>query len=339
MKARVIHDTHIGVNRTAGTTPTSQLLLRKHVLAEFEGLLPADGQDLILLGDLYDSYQVPLSDVLGTLGILYRWLAVEGHGRLYLVPGNHDLSKTSNQLSSFEFSAEMLRQAFPNKVTVVMDSMMTPYGYIIPHVPNQDLFNHELEQVPECNILFLHCNYDNNFAAQSDQSLNISREQVVATKATKIVLAHEHHPRKEGRVIVPGNQIATSVSDWLQDGDKYFVEVDTDGSITHHHAASRDVFTEMQVDQLEVTDHKFVRIVGTIPEDGGNYVSAMAKLRQQHPAFVITNATKSVLAGDDTGEKFAKSLDSINKFSIWSALEKLFTKKQLDKLREAESKQ
>ena len=43
------------------------------------------------------------------------------------------------------------------------------------------------------NTLFLHCNYDNNFAVESDQSLNLSAD-VAATLwiADHILIAHEH---------------------------------------------------------------------------------------------------------------------------------------------------
>ncbi len=63
MTLRVINDTHIGAIRSAGTTAASQLALRKHILERFQKLLPAAG-DLLINGDLFDSFSAPMNDVL-----------------------------------------------------------------------------------------------------------------------------------------------------------------------------------------------------------------------------------------------------------------------------------
>jgi DNA repair exonuclease SbcCD nuclease subunit len=340
MKLRVIHDVHIGVSRSAGTTPATQLALRSNILDNLARILPTeDGTDLMILGDLFDSFNVPLNDVIRTYVILQEWASHTGR-RLYMVPGNHDLAKINVQLSSFEFISQLLERACPNSVTIVREPMLTPYGYVIPHVPNQDLFDLELTRVPECNVLFLHCNYNSEFAVHSDQSLNITEEQANACPAQKIVIAHEHQPRQSGKVVIPGNQIASSISDWQQSGDKVFVEVGTDGTIERKLATSRSEYAEMNIDQLELTDHKFIKVVGEVDHDKGNAVlSMLSKFRQKHSALVIANYVKTLpKPGEATVEQFTQGLTSIQRFSIWNALARFFSPEQIAKLREAETK-
>ena len=86
MTLRVLNDVHLGANRSAGTTGPSKLALKRAMLAQFHALLP--NSDLMILGDLFDSYDVAISDLLDVHDVLSTWLA-KGH-KLFLVPGNHD---------------------------------------------------------------------------------------------------------------------------------------------------------------------------------------------------------------------------------------------------------
>jgi DNA repair exonuclease SbcCD nuclease subunit len=130
MPLRIINDLHLGVQRSAGTTPTSRLALRHKMLNQFMELLP--NSDLMILGDLFDSYEIPASDILDVYQALKLW-RIKGY-KLYMVPGNHDLSKTSTTLSSFQFLCAVL-ESYSN-VQIVDKPAMTPYGYVIPHLPN-----------------------------------------------------------------------------------------------------------------------------------------------------------------------------------------------------------
>jgi DNA repair exonuclease SbcCD nuclease subunit len=319
----IISDLHIGAIRSAGTTPTTQYELRKHLLSKFKALLPETG-DLLINGDLFDTNNIPISDVLQTYIILNDWLTQHPDNKLYNSTGNHDASKTSTVLSSFQFLGKLLKLAHPDRYIHVEEPMLTPHGYIIPHLRNQDLFDLALSKVPECNFLFVHANYDNGFAAQSDQSLNISRDQAEASKARIIVFGHEHHKRLVGKVVIPGNQIASSVSDWLSPQDKGYVTI-VDGTLHYNISATREQeFAELDWRTLEVTDHKFVRVTGdATAEEASEVVNAINKLRKTSEAFVITNAVQ--ISTGAIKVDFDSTLANVQSFSVMSAIKELLT--------------
>jgi DNA repair exonuclease SbcCD nuclease subunit len=323
MSLTIISDLHIGAIRSAGTTPTTQYELRKHLLSKFKALLPATG-DLLINGDLFDTNNIPISDVLQTYIILNEWLTQHPDSKLYNSTGNHDASKTSTVLSSFQFLGKLLKLANPERYVHVEEPMMTPHGYIIPHLRNQDLFDLALAKVPECNFLFVHANYDNGFAAQSDQSLNISRDQAEASKARIIVFGHEHHKRLAGKVVIPGNQIASSVSDWLSPQNKGYVTL-VDGKLQYNISATREQeFAELDWRTLEVTDHKFIRVTGdATAEEASEVVNAINKLRKTSEAFVITNAVQ--ISTGAIKVDFDSTLANVQSFSVMSAIKELLT--------------
>lgn len=287
----------------------------------------------MILGDLFDTTAIPLTDLLETYRILRTWCIDNPTKHLYLVPGNHDLPKTSNVLSSFKLLAQLLHMSATN-VTTMDEADMTPYGYVIPHVANQDLFNLELGKVPECTTLFLHCNFDNGFAAQSDQSLNLSRQQVQMLPAGRIILGHEHNPTTSGKVLIPGNQTASSIADWQQGSDKTYIKVAPNGDITWHVSAKRsDLYAEMPITDLQVTDHKFVKVTGEVAGvDASKMITALNKFRQRHPAFVVANAVTIKDEGEDGVAQVVESLAAAQGFDIWSILKDMFTEKQIAKL-------
>ena len=62
----VIHDLHLGVQRSAGTTPASATALTIWMQQQFDSILDRVNEDLVILGDLFDTYQVSLRTVLAT---------------------------------------------------------------------------------------------------------------------------------------------------------------------------------------------------------------------------------------------------------------------------------
>lgn len=314
----ILNDLHLDAERSAGTTPATRHQLKQRTAEKFRDLLPEHG-DLMLLGDLFDSADVSAATMLDTYRILSNWLLdtqTPKHA-LYLVAGNHDLKRSTNQLSSFDLLCGLL-QDIPGVFVIKGGGRMTPYGYVIPHMPNQDLFDLELVKVPACDFLFVHCNIDNHFAAQSDQSLNMSLEQIEACPAKQIVCAHEHHARTVGKVVIPGSQIATSVADWLSPGDKQFAVIDA-GELTLKTCARRaDEFVEMRWDELVDTDVPFVRIGGTASaEQASAALAAVAAYRRRSPALVVTNAVKVEVAG---GEDFEDAVANMTGFDVMSML-------------------
>jgi len=323
-KLTILNDLHIGAVRTAGTTEASKWQLRMHLSESLTRLLPTDG-DLMLLGDLFDQGQIPSIDLLRTFNTLSNWLAKDTTAKLYNVAGNHDLNKVSNVMSSFQLLGELLKQLYPEQYVHIEEPMMTPYGYVIPHVRNQDVFNLELSRVPECDYLFLHCNYDNFFATHSDQSLNLSKEQSAESKAKHIIIAHEHHAKRVPKVTIPGNQMASSISDWLTPGDKGYVCI-VDGVLSHHISAKRDdEYAEIDWKTLGDSTAKFIRVVGTASSDEiGTALTSINRYRAQSSALVITNAV-ATQAEASIVESFSTSLESVQKFSIVDALKRNLT--------------
>lgn len=322
----ILNDIHAGAIRSAGTRPDTQLALRERVTAELKRLLPESG-DLMLLGDLFDTGNVPLLDVLTVHQVLDNWLTEHPTATLYNVVGNHDLNKTSNVLSSFQFLGRLLCRYGNSRYVHIEEPTMTPWGYVLPHMLNQEQFDIALGRVPQCTYLFVHCNYDNHFAAQSDQSLNISEAQALASKAERIIFGHEHHPRDIGKVLVPGNQIATSVSDWLQPTDKRYLVIADDFSRSYHVAAKRaDEFAEVGYADLATYEGKadFIRVVGsTDSENTSAVLTAINKFRRTSDALVITNAVHIETAGEVV--QFEEVLASAESFSVMQALKPFFT--------------
>lgn len=326
----VISDSHIGVIRSAGTTPATQFALRKHVLNQFKEMLPTEG-DLLINGDLFDTSNIPISDVLETYEILSDWLHNNPKSKLYNSAGNHDQVKTSNVLSSFRFLGKLLSRNFPDRYVHIEEPTMTPHGYVIPHLRNQEVFDLALERVPECEFLFVHANYDNGFAAQSDHSLNISQDQAQCSKAKVIVFGHEHHKRVAGKVVIPGNQIATSVADWLNPQDKGYVKI-VNGKLEYVTCRRRDEeFVELDWQQLEKSEHKFVRVSGSASaEEASEVVNAINRFRKVSEAFVITNAVSIETAGISVD--FDSTLQSVQRFSVMEALKEIMNEEEMKTL-------
>ena len=326
---RILNDVHVGVSRSAGCTEASKHDLRRNILEIFESLLPDSG-DLMILGDLFDTGSVPMSDTLKVYMILSNWFQTNLDCRLYNVAGNHDLNRTSNVMSSFQFLGALLTLAYPDRYIHIEQPTLTPYGYVIPHLRNQDVFDAAIAEIPRCQRVFLHANYANGFAAQSDQSLNVSEEQVEAMPCDKVVFAHEHHRRELGKVVITGNQIASSVSDWLSPGDKKYAVINGDNLTLHTSAVRAGQFAEVNWQNLsDAPDKKFIRVVGTAsPDEMNSALSALNKLRSVSQAFVITNAIQAT-SDESVASTFSEGLEAVNSFSIVSALRRILSAEEM----------
>lgn len=326
----VLNDLHIGCIRSGGTTPATALKLRRYLLEEYQSLLErAKGCDLLINGDLFDTPNIPLTDLLQTIRATLGWLET-GTGFLILPPGNHDLSKNSETYSSFEFFANILQEQYPTRVQVPKE-LCAMWGrtnsYIIPHVPNQDLFDMELAKVPSCEYLFLHCNYANGFAAKSDHSLNLSEERAALLPVQHIVIGHEHQAKTalNAKVIIVGNQIPSSVSDCLGNDEKFALLITT--GILHQLQTWTAAGSFARVDWRTLDQPQdgidFIRVEGeAFAAEASQVVSAIAKYRQKSEALVITNAVN--IEGSSTTE-MTVSLEQIKSFSVLEELLKILS--------------
>ena len=312
-----ISDIHAGAIRSAGTTPATRQALRELILIQFSNLLPEQG-DLLINGDLFDATHIAASDLFVTYDMLTHWLRSHPDSFLYNSRGNHDCASSSNVMSSFDLLGKLLTMHFPGRYVHIDQPRGIPHGYVIPHMPNQVLFDDAVAAVPECDFLFVHCNIHNNFAAQSDHSLNLSLDQIAACKARHIVCAHEHHGRKLGKVTIPGNQIGSSVSDWLSPGDKQYAVIQ-DGKLTLHTCARRaDEFAEMPWNDLKPSTAPFIRISGeATAAQASEALAAVAAYRRTSEALVVANAVKVQAA---EGADFEDAVADMKGYDVMSML-------------------
>jgi len=331
----IINDTHLGVNRVSGTTPQSREDLRNYVFAEFDKLLDItdNDDDLVILGDLFDSFEVDPRDWLEAYRLLTAWCAYNSFHTLYLVAGNHDTSAKANRVSSFETMAAVLKGQFRNVKVIGIDETLTADGYIhlVAHHRNQELFDLTLAKVLEdCergDYVLFHANYDNKFAERSDHSLNVSEAQALefTKKGVSLVFAHEHHHRREiphgtpadgGSVVCLGNQIPTSVSDVLGRADKFYWELWEEGLRKHRFWEAKDNYAELDWRSLpQDNPAKFIRVVGdAVNAEAAQVIDAIHRFRQKSNAFVITNAVK--IEGIADIESLPEAFEASRKFDV-----------------------
>lgn len=324
----ILNDLHIAVQRKGGTTPASQEALRQYLFTAFEETLVRSNQTkLVILGDLFDTFEVSPRDWLQTYQILQDWCVKKG--TLTLVAGNHDHSPKALRVSSFEMLCNVLVSQFgPEFVQVIgIDNFahVAPDVIALAHCSNQDIFNHKLDDVLSLcaagSRVLLHANYDNNFAAVSDHSLNVGKVQAQAFAAAGATLyfAHEHQARTAmgGSVVVFGNQWPTSISDCLDNYEKSMHVMA--GSVTTIETWSRDGdhgYAEIDWRELAtIGDTKaFVKVVGDASSaEAAEVINSISKFRQKSSALVISNGTsiEGIVAAEQLPDSFeaAKAFD------------------------------
>lgn len=325
----LLHDIHIGVQRTAGTTPASAFAIRNYLLSAFEDCLYGIDEDLIILGDLFDGYDIPKYDLLKTYKIIDDWLTIKGQ-QLTLVVGNHDASNDSSKLSSFAFLAGLF-ESHPNVQYVDKPVTLCNGMHIIPHLLNQDLLDEAIKSIPECKIVLFHANYDNFFARESDHSLNVSKEQAEAIPAELLYFAHMHNASTHlgGKVIVGGNQWPSSVSDCLDGNDKFMTRFDGTMRRMTQTWDSAKGYAEVDWRNPVKVESQFVRMVGHCPpESAADMANVVAKYRKDSDAFVVTNAVR-VSDNEEAAELTLASLEAVNAFDVMDAVKRLLTTEEI----------
>lgn len=333
----IINDLHIGTSRVGGTTSESAVALRQYLCRKLSQLLCL-GSNIVINGDFFDSPKVPLADFLESYQILAHWLDRDGR-EICLIPGNHCLSKSSMELSSFELLARLLQTRFPRQVRYLQGAGWVQEGvFAISHMPNQTLFDAELAKVPDnAKYLLLHCNYDSVFACDSDHSLNIARDQCkqIAANGTTLILGHEHQARTllGGKVVITGNQFPASVSDCLGNSRKHCLEITPNGlnevptwGTTDKDGGFRQVDWR-ELDELSASNMSFVRVTGNAKmSEAADVIKSISKYRQRSLAFVVTNAVK--VEQPDGVDEIAASVEEIKALSVLDLLMEQLDEKQ-----------
>ena len=324
----ILNDSHIGTIRSAGTTPKSALALRGFLLDSLESQLKSINEDLIVLGDLFDTHTIPLTDWLRTYQLFQNWL-LKGHN-LWLVAGNHDLSTDSSKLSHFQLLGTLLKEHI-NVQYIEGGEAINDDIYVISHVPNQDLFDYELSKVPKCKYLLVHANYDNDFAKEADHSLNLSRQQIEKLPVDTVFFAHEHYYREDmqGKVFVGGNQMPASISDCLHKEMKCMHRL-TDKGVQRIQTWDAADYVEMNWTDLQPTEARFIRFVGhCTPEQAVEMTDLIVRYRRGSDAFIVGNAVRVGTDSEKEEEFTINTLERVRAFSVMEALKKYLTAEEL----------
>lgn len=330
----IINDIHIGVNRSGGTTVQSQVELQAAILQQLESHIEEESHHVVVNGDLFDSFYIDLRQVINTYHVFFNWIK-EHQSRLTLIAGNHDWSPKDGRVSSFHLLGFMLQKSNTGGIVEVLDYKkgfchIHRNVYCIPHMPNQNMFDDEvLEAVKSSHdgqYLLLHCNYRNNFTANSDHSLNLSENQVdqLMEAGWTLIIGHEHkgYTLRGGRVIVVGNQFPTSISDCIDDTEKCMLNLLYGGveMITTWESAGQ--YEEIDWKDLEhsSTEAKFIRVVGVASiGESSDVVRAMSKFRQASTAFIVSNAVK-VESHTLSSDIDISSIEEIQSFNVFDTL-------------------
>lgn len=341
MKTLIVNDLHLGVQRTGGTTLASASALREYAHQKHGQLLRlADANDcsrVVVNGDLTDVYDIPLLHALRIYEDVDSFMTEYPNIEVIWALGNHDLSKDSSKLGTVAFIGAIL--SYKHKLFRVVNSAQALDNdtYVIPHVPNQDIFEYELGRVPEgTKYLLLHCNFDNTFACAADHSLNLSRDQAKALKARGItmIFGHEHQGREVlgGAVVIVGNQFPTSIADCLAHGDAQKDGIKRALVIDHTNDPETEKLKFIETWASDAADGWFERIdwrdlKGTEEEGRGfirvegeassaeasDVIKAISAFRQRSQSFVVTNAVQvEKLEGMDDAADSIEDIRSVN---------------------------
>ena len=344
----ILSDIHIGFSRQGGTTPASREALRKYLFTSLRQAIAehdAGHDHLVIAGDLFDAFEVDGRDWLDTFVLLNTW--VNSGNRLTLVAGNHDHSPKGDKVSSFETLALALSSARGGEVKVVnIDQFANVEDgvWAIAHCSNQDIFNMKLgellDSVKAGDHVLIHANFDNNFAAKSDHSLNVSRDVAYkfVQKDSTLLFAHEHQAREafKGKVVCMGNQWPTSIADCLNNDSK-FLHTLHDGVLMKHEtwAADQDFgagtsgFAEIHWRELDKpTKAGFVRVVGeATANEASDVVDCIAAFRKTSEAFVIANMVK--VAGIPEAAALPEQFEAVARYDVMDYIEQNVTAEEM----------
>ncbi len=323
MKTKVTTDYHVAVKRVGGTTPLSQEHLRQYIRAALAHQL--DDNDHLIAGDLFSDFTVDTYELVETYKIFSTWLAAYGR-KLALVRGNHDFSIRGMALSSFDLLSTILTDQFPQQVTIASDVTCWKQFILVPHLPNNETLSAEMAKLSGVTgrVVVFHANVNNFFAAEAQHSLNVTIEQVedLVSRNNLVIFGHEHQYRSlvNGRCLVLGNTVPSSISDVLGSPFKYSATVTGTDYELKTTWSREGYYLEVDWRQIEGAGADFIRVTGEATSlEAAEVIKAISNYRQTSDAFVITNAVK--VAGHDlSGEMAAESVENLKAFDVVGAI-------------------
>lgn len=284
-KYLIINDGHGGLKRQAGTTPRSLAAynnLQTEVLVKALQHAQQEDRIVIYLGDIFDGGEISYDAFAATYAALTCF-----SGEVWLVAGNHDLTKNRERISAFD----LLCKTLPRAKRIVEPTACAGGFKIIPHLVNQAAFDEAV--VEASGTLLCHCNYNNFFATEKDHSLNLTPEQ--AEKFDHVIIGHEHTKRDLPGIDTLGSPLPCNIGECcadhgyhLWDGpghDVEFVKTWDKGDY-----AEIDWKGLLESQQIHA---RFIRIIGTATaEEAATVIEEVAKYRTASEAFFVSNSVK-----------------------------------------------
>jgi len=330
----IVSDLHQGLTRKTGVTTESLERFENDKITDLALLLSQhEDKEVIVAGDLFDSHKVSFHSVLQVATVL-----LNHPKKVWVVAGNHDLSKNTTKMSSLDFLSGWVAMQDTN-VKVIFDP--TPIGpnheiLLVPHMPNQEIFDEVLASSSGFPILITHCNYENNFTIDKDHSLNLTKAQ--AKKFKMVISGHEHNKRTVGNVHMVGSFAPCTVgeasvskcSHVLDEGDLKLTKIIT--TQQESHLAYGEVhWRELLENASANTDFSFLKVVGeATAAEAPTILSAVAKLRKVASCYMIQNAV--VVETLELGDLEGASFDSVNTWELLSGILSDEHKKHLEEL-------
>ncbi len=335
MTLTIINDCHLLAHRSTGTTPHTAQALIQWNLEQFERLLSyADGGDLLINGDLFDRAQPTTCAVKHTdfshnisgqtyiTYVLKQWCERNLQHKLLLSAGNHDLPRNDQLPSAFGTLCDTLKLICPNVIRIDGYNYHQSTYAVVPHYANQSLFETALNAALDLSstYIFVHANYDNPFAQQTDHSLNISQEmaQRFAKRNKTLVFGHEHHARQQDNIHIIGNQIISSIADCLGNNlHKYYVQL-KNGQLNYLMFQDiSQVYQDIPWTEDKLPNVPFIRVSGQASSSQAvQVIHKLALWRKHSNAFIINNAVSIERSTLSTLTPFTEH----STFDVWQEL-------------------
>lgn len=337
MKTKITTDWHIGIKRVGGTTPESQSALRQYLRNSLQVQL--EHNDHLIAGDLFNDFTIDTLDLLETYRIFSAWLFKYGK-KLALVRGNHDWKPSGeNKRSSFDLLGAILKQHFPEQVTVASTVTEWKQFILVPHLANSDILNLEISKLKDVSnkVVVFHANVGNFFAAETQHSLNLTMEQVedLVSRDNLVIFGHEHQYRSlvSGRCVVLGNTAPSSIADCMGSPFKYAAMVEgTQYELKPAWDANGSYIEANWRDLTNIDGYNFIRVVGNATAlEAAAVIKAVSQLRQRSEAFVITSAVK--VEGQDMTMN-TESIESIRAFDLLGAIYAELNEREIETVKE-----
>jgi hypothetical protein len=259
--------------------------------------------------------------------------------QIWILAGNHDLSKNTTTMSSFDFLGQVISLLMAPNISLITEPMVIEKHNLvmIPHLSNQEIFDKALSDYSnKDHTLITHCNYDSFFALEKDHSLNLTPEQ--AKKFKQVISGHEHAIRHVKNVYMLGSFVPCNVKEAATPKRTHIFDAAT-GEIEAIQSLSQDrigAYSEIHYSELQNPGVNaaawFIKIIGSVTAaEAPLILTQIADFRKKSTAYMIQNATVVETIGLESLGAEETSFESID---TWKALGSMLKEEHKAQLRE-----